>query len=134
MPYFVFLCKHCGGKWKVIQKNCTKAYYLLSVMWFLMSSGFHFCLLSSPLNDLPFSVRFVNVKCIKKVDKGFPNTAVYYAWDAMASEADLRHDFRLSATSYSVKCLESEGENPEICYCAGSRVRFEEKSIEHETF
>ena len=52
-------------KLEVIQKNCTKAYYLLSVfqqtdqMWHLMwSSGFHFCLLSFPLNDLPFSVRF----------------------------------------------------------------------------
>ena len=52
-------------KLEVIQKNCTKAYYLLSVflqtdqMWHLMwSSGFHFCLLSSPFNDLPFSARF----------------------------------------------------------------------------
>ena len=52
-------------KLEVIQKNCTKAYYLLSVFlqtdqtWCLMwSYGFHFCLLSSPLNDLPFSVRF----------------------------------------------------------------------------
>ena len=46
---------------EVIEDKCTKAYYLFSVflqtnqMWRLMwSSGFHFCLLSSPVNDLPF--------------------------------------------------------------------------------
>ena len=46
------------------EEKCTKAYYLLSVflqtdqMWGLMwSSGFYFCLLSSPVNDLPFPVR-----------------------------------------------------------------------------
>ena len=74
-----------------------------------------------------FSGEVLNVKCIKKVEKGFLDTAVYYTWDATVSEADLRHDFRLSATIYSLECLESEGENPEICYCAGSRVRFEER-------
>ena len=34
---------------------------------------------------------------------------MYYTWDAMASEADLRHDFRLSATIYSLECLEQGG-------------------------
>ena len=63
----------------------------------------------------------------KESGKRFIDTAVYYTWDATVSEADLRHDFRLSATIYSLECLESEGENPEICYCAGSSVRFEER-------
>ena len=51
-------------KFEVIEEKCTKAYWLsvflqTDQMWRLMwSSGFHFCLFSSPLNDLPFSVRF----------------------------------------------------------------------------
>ena len=58
-----------------------------------------------------------------------------YKLDGAASEADLRHDFRLSATPYSFECLESEGENLAIFYWAGSRARIEERiSIEHETF
>ena len=64
----------------------------------------------------------------KESGKRFIDTAVYYTWDATVSEADLRHGFRLSATIYSFECLESEGENPEICYCAGSSVRFEERN------
>ena len=40
----------------------------------------------------------LNVKYVKKVEKGFLDTAVDYKWDSAASEADLRHDFRLSAT------------------------------------
>ena len=51
-------------KFEVIEEKCTKAYWLsvflqTDQMWRLMwSSGFHFCLFSSPLNDLHFSVRF----------------------------------------------------------------------------
>ena len=52
-------------KFEVIEEKCTKVFYLLSVflktnqMWRLMwSSGLHFCLLGSPLNDLLFLVRF----------------------------------------------------------------------------
>ena len=51
---------------------------------------------------------------LKKVEKGFLDTAVDYQWDAEASEVDLQHDFRLSATAYILECLESEGENPAI--------------------
>ena len=52
-------------EFEIIEKKCTKPYSLLSVslqtdqmlrlMW---SSGFHFCLLSSPVNDLPFPDSF----------------------------------------------------------------------------
>ena len=69
-------------KFVVIEEKCTKPYSLLSVflqtdqMW---SSGLHFCLLSSPVNDLPFPDSFY---MLKKVDKGFPDTAVDYQWDA----------------------------------------------------
>ena len=42
-------------------------------------------------------------------------------------EAELRYDFRLSATIYSHECLGSEGENPAIFYCAGNRVRVVER-------
>ena len=52
----------------------------------------------------------LNVKYVKKVENGFLDTAADYKWDAAASEADLRQDFRLSATIYSLECLESEGE------------------------
>ena len=34
-----------------------------------------------------------------------------YKGDAAASEAELRHDWRLSGTIYPLECLESEGEN-----------------------
>ena len=64
---------------------------------------------------------------LKKLEKGFPDTAVDYKWDAAASKVDLPHDFRLSAIIYSLECLESEGENPAIFYCIGSRVRFDER-------
>ena len=64
---------------------------------------------------------------LKKLEKGFPDTAVDYKWEAAASKVDLRHDFRLPATIYSLECLESEGENPVIFYCTGSRVRFDER-------
>ena len=82
----------------------------------MRSSGFHFCLLSTPVNDLPFPDSLLNVKYVKKKkgEKGFLDKAVDYKWDAAASEADLRHDFRLSATIYSLEFLESEGENPAI--------------------
>ena len=61
---FCILRQALSRKFEVIGEKCTKAYYLLSAllqtdqMWRLMwSSGFHFCLLSSPVNDLPFSVK-----------------------------------------------------------------------------
>ena len=61
---FCILRQALSRKFEVIEEKCTKAYYLLSAflqadqMWRLMwSSGFHFCLLSSPVNDLPFSVK-----------------------------------------------------------------------------
>ena len=46
---------------------------------------------------------------------------------AATSEADPRHDFRLSTIIFSLECLESEGKNPANFYCTGSRVRFEER-------
>ena len=62
---FCILRQALSRKFEVIEEKCTKAYYLLSAflqadqMWRLMwSSGFHFCLLSSPVNDLPFSVKY----------------------------------------------------------------------------
>ena len=64
---------------------------------------------------------------VKKVKKAFLDVAVDYKWDAAASEADLRHDIRFSATIYSRESLETEGENPAIFYCTGSRVSFEER-------
>ena len=61
---FCILRQALSRKFEVIEEKGTKAYYLLSAflqadqMWRLMwSSGFHFCLLSSPVNDLPFSVK-----------------------------------------------------------------------------
>ena len=39
-----------------------------------------------------FSEEFLNVKYVKKVEKGFLHTAVDYKGDAAASEAELRHD------------------------------------------
>ena len=57
-----------------------------------------------------FFGQVLNVKYVKKVEKGFLDTAVDYKWEAAASEPDLPHDFRLSATIYSLECLESEEE------------------------
>ena len=61
---FCIFVQALSKKLGVIEEKCTKAYYLLSVflqtdqMWCLMcSSGFYFCLLSSPVNELSFSVR-----------------------------------------------------------------------------
>ena len=63
--HILYFCASIVEKFEIIEEKCTKAYYWLSVflqtdqMWRLMwSSGFHFCLFSSPLNDLHFSVRF----------------------------------------------------------------------------
>ena len=54
-----------SSKFEVIEEKCSRwplrFDYVLQTyqMWRLMwSSGFHFCLLSSPVNDLPCSVRF----------------------------------------------------------------------------
>ena len=57
-----------------------------------------------------------------------------YKWDAGASEADLRHDFRLSATIYSLEFLESEGENPAIFIVQEVVLGLSKESIAHETF
>ena len=58
-----------------------------------------------------------------------------YKWDTAASKDDLRHDFRLSATIYSLECLESEGENPAVmyqefvvCNIAGNCITYAENS------
>ena len=41
---------------------------------------------------------FISVYLVlQKLEKGFLDTAVDYKWDAAASKADLRHDFRLSS-------------------------------------
>ena len=40
---------------------------------------------------------------VKKVEKGFLDIAVDYKWEAAASEADLRHDIKFSATIYSLE-------------------------------
>ena len=94
-------------KFEVIEENRTKPSSLLSVflqtdqMWPLMwSSGFHFCLLRFSSQRSTFDGYFLNDKYVKRVKKGFLelDTAVDYSWDAAASEAYLRHDFRLSAT------------------------------------
>ena len=50
-----------------------------------------------------FCGQFLNVKYVKKLEKGFLDTAVDYEQDAAASKADLRHDLRLSATIYSLE-------------------------------
>ena len=50
-----------------------------------------------------FSDQFLNVKYVKKIEKGFLDTAVDYKQDAAASESDVRHDLRLSATIYSLE-------------------------------
>ena len=90
-------------KFEVIEENRTKPSSLLSVflqtdqMWPLMwSSGFHFFLLRFSSQRSTFDV--LNDKYVKRVKKGFLDTAVDYQWNAAANEADLRHDFRLSAT------------------------------------
>ena len=53
-----------------------------------------------------FFAEVLTVNYVKKVEKGFLDTAVDYKWDSAASEADLRHDVRLSATIYSRETLE----------------------------
>ena len=62
---FCIFAHALSREFEIIEKKCTKPYSLLSVslqtdqmlrlMW---SSGFHFCLLSSPVNDLPFPDSF----------------------------------------------------------------------------
>ena len=83
--------------------------------------------LSSPISVL-------NVRYVKKLEKGFLDTAVDWKWDAAAREADLRNDFRLSATVYSLECLESEGENPAIFIVLEVVWGSGKESIEYETF
>ena len=80
-----------------------------------------------------FSGEFLNVKYVKKVEKGFLDTAMDYNWDAEASEADLRHDFRLSATIYSLEYLESKEENSAIFIVQEVVWGLRKESIEHET-
>ena len=89
-------------------------------MWRLIfSSGFYFCLLSST---------------VKKVEKGFLDITVDYKGDAAASEADLRHDFRLPGTIYPLECLESGGENQQSFIVQEVVRGLKKESIEHETF
>ena len=58
-----------------------------------------------------------------------------YKGDAAASEADLRNvSDQLSATIYSLECLESEGENPGIFIVQEVVRGLRKESIEHETF
>ena len=82
----------------------------------------------------PTLAEFLNVKYKKKVEKGFLDTAMDYKWDAAASEADLRHYFRLPATIYYLECLESEGENPAIFNVQEVVWGLRKESIKHETF
>ena len=70
---------------KVIEENRTKPSSLLSVflqtdqMWPLMwSSGFHFCLLMFSSQRSTFDGYFLNDKYVKRVKKGFLDTAVDY--------------------------------------------------------
>ena len=51
----------------------------------------------SQIDEVP---RQAEVRILQKttLKKGFLDTAADYQWDAAASEAYLRHDFRLSAT------------------------------------
>ena len=54
---------------------------------------------------------------MKKVEMWFSQYS--RGWTSR-SEADLQHDFRLTATpTYSIMSLESEGENPAIFSCIG---------------
>ena len=54
--------------------------------------------------------------------------------DAAASEGDLRHDFRLSGTIYSLECLESEEENQQSFIVKEVVRGLRKESIKHETF
>ena len=47
---------------------------------------------------------------LEKLEKGFPDTVVDYKWDAAASKVDLRHDFRLPATIYTLSSAWSQKE------------------------
>ena len=76
----------------------------------------------------------LKVKSVKKVEKRFLHTAVDYKGDAAASEAELRHDFRLSGTIYPLECLESEGENQQSFIVQEVVRGLRKESIEHETF
>ena len=68
-------------KFKVIEENRTKPSSLLSVflqtdqMW---SSGFHFCLLRFFSQRSTFEGYFLNDKYVKRVKKGFLDTALDY--------------------------------------------------------
>ena len=76
----------------------------------------------------------LKVKSVKKVEKRFLHTAVDYKGNAAASEAELRHDFRLSGTIYPLECLESEGENQQSFIVREVVRGLRKESIEHETF
>ena len=59
---FCIFVQALSRKFEVTEEKCTRPCSLLSVfpqtdqVWRVMwSSGFHFCLLSSPVNDLPFA-------------------------------------------------------------------------------
>ena len=105
---FCIFVQALSTKFEVIEEKCTKAYYLALFVVSVPTNGsneafnvvirlsflsFHFSTQRST-----FFGEVLNVKYVKKVEKGFLDTAADYKWDSAASEADLRHDFRLSAT------------------------------------
>ena len=80
---FCIFVQVLSRKFKVIEDNRTKPCSLLSVfiqtdqMWPLMwSSGFHFCLLMFSSQRSTFDGYFLNDKFVKRVKKGFLDTAV----------------------------------------------------------
>ena len=83
---FCIFVQVLSRKFEVIEENRTKPSSLLSVflqtdqMWPLMwSSGFHFCLLRfSSRQRSTFDGYFLNDKYVKRVKKGFLDTAVDY--------------------------------------------------------
>ena len=81
-----------------------------------------------------FSGWHLNDKPVKKVEKGLLHIAVDYKGDAAASEAELRHDFRLSGTIYPLQCLESEGESQQSFILQQVVRGLRKESIEQETF
>ena len=122
-------------KFEVIPEKCTKPYSLLPAvmlktnemyMWRLMwSSGFHFCLLSFSSQRSTFPGWFLNGKCIKKVENWLPrysrgrtdDLGCYAAWISIVCNNNI----------YSLVWLGTEGENPAIFSCTGSRVSLEER-------
>ena len=70
---------------------------------------------------------------VKKVEKGFLDIAVDYKWDAAASEADLRHDIRFSATIYSLRAWKQKEKTQQSFIVQEVVLALRKESIEHET-